>query len=85
MGSLTVLLPEFPFWPNDVVTPDQPVLDDLAREYAEGQEDTPGIERFLFGAVPVTAFDRIFRGRLDRSTAGGILWTYYLSGYFGGV
>ncbi len=47
MPTLTVELPEYPFWPNDVVAPDQPLLDDLAREYAEGREGQIPVGRYL--------------------------------------
>lgn len=85
-GAVTVELPPYPMWPNDTIVEDQALLDSLAAEYATAQgDDALEMERFLFGVVPVAAFDRIFETPPDELSTKGLLWVFHLSGYFGGV
>ena len=86
MPQPTVRLPDTPFWSNETVVESPALLDGLAAEYAAERGGRPlEMERFLYGRVPVLAFDRIFTGSLDELPTPGLLWIFYLSGYYGGV
>ncbi|MEL7208313.1 MAG: hypothetical protein AAGK32_08810 [Actinomycetota bacterium] len=81
--TVTVELAEYPVFDNDVLVEDQMALDRLATDYVAGLDgDEPEMERFLFGALPVEVFDRIFAD--ETPDDGSLAWLLYLSGYFGG-
>ena len=86
MSKVHVILPEIPFWPNDVATEDRELLDQLGAEFVSRcGDDPPEAHRFLYGDLPVIAFDRIFAGDAAEFAAGPTLWMFYVSGYLGGV
>jgi hypothetical protein len=86
MSDVRVILPEIPFWPNDVATEDRELLDQLGAEFARSCGDAPPeANRFLYGDLPLIAFDRIFDADLADLRAGPTLWMFYVSGYLGGV
>lgn len=86
MTNVHVILPEIPFWPNDVVIEDRDLLDRLGSDcVSRCGDDPPEAQRFLYGDLPVIAFDRIFDGDAADLGAGPILWMFYVSGYLGGV
>lgn len=82
---VSVSLPDYPFWANDVIREDPDLLDQLASEYAARVGGDLDVARFLYGEVPVVAFDRIFDGDADVEAAPGLLWLFHVSGYFGGA
>jgi hypothetical protein len=86
MSDVHVQLPELPFWPNDVATEDRALLDQLGSDFVSrcGGE-APEVVRFLYGDLPVIAFDRIFDGEIADLGTGAILWMFHISGYLGGV
>ena len=82
MSEVHVHLPEIPFWPNDVATEDLELLDRLGSEFACGRgRDAPEVARFLYGDLPIAAFDRIFDGGFADLGTGAILWMFHVSGY----
>ena len=86
MSEVQVHLPEIPFWPNDVAIEDQELLDQLATDFVRRCGDNPAeASRFLYGEVPVIAFDRIFDRDIADLGASAILWMFHVSGYLGGV
>jgi hypothetical protein len=74
-----IVLPDHPWFPNDAMTPDPALLDELA----SGESGT--VERLLFGRVPLRLFGEALTGDLESSPVAGALWIMHLSGYFGGV
>jgi hypothetical protein len=87
---VTVRLTDYPMFETNVMAPDQDRLDDLAEAYTSASGGAePEMERFLFGEVPLRAFDDIFSGadapdsRIEGRTSG-LLWLMHLSGYYGG-
>jgi hypothetical protein len=68
-----VVVPDYPFWDNEVITEDAVALDEAAARY--GGDDSA---EFLFGWLPRRVFGQ-------RQAPGVGLWMLYLSGYFGGV
>jgi hypothetical protein len=86
MSDVQVLLPEIPFWPNDVAIEDRELLDQLGTDFVgRCGDDPPEAARFLYGDLPVIAFDRIFDGDVADLGASAILWMFHVSGYLGGV
>ena len=86
MSDVHVHLPEIPFWPNDVATEDRELLDQLGADYVSHcGPDAPEVARFLYGDLPVIAFDRIFDGEVADLGTGALLWMFHVSGYLGGV
>ena len=55
--TAAVELVDYPLFDTDVLAVDQGALDELATAYAGSVDGDPEIERFLFGHVPVVAFD----------------------------
>jgi len=85
---VVVTVPEYPFFPGTTMREDPKLLNSLARRYVAKQGDRRAVmTRFLFSSVPVTLFDRIYATRdpANMLPAGGYLWLFHLSGYFGGV
>jgi len=82
--DISVELADHPDFETDVITASPELLDAMASDYASAlaEGETPEMERFLFGHVPVEVFNRIFDG--DDSETAGLLWLMWLSGYFGG-
>jgi len=82
-------VPSFPYWANDVFPVRSDRLDAFAMRYAQerGGKDLD-LERFLYGWMPLHAFDEIFGGSLPGDLPGdlgGLLLAFHVSGYFGGV
>ena len=86
MSEIRVQLPEVPYWPNDLIHEDSALLDQLARDFAQvrGGEQASAAQ-FLYGELPIIAFDQIFDNPLDKLLTGSLLWMFHLSGYLGGV
>lgn len=82
--DISVELADYPDFETDVIAAAPELLDEMASDYASGlaEGETPEMERFLFGHVPVEVFNRIFDG--DDSDTPGLMWLMWLSGYFGG-
>jgi hypothetical protein len=72
-------LPDHPWFPNDVMSPDPALLDALAAD------ESGTVERLLFGRVPLRLFGDALTTDLDAYPVAGALWVMHLSGYFGGV
>ena len=86
--GVTVVLPDYPFFPGTLMEEAPELLDSLARTYVKGEGNEDAVmTRFLFSYVPVTMFDRIYDAKSPAATLpmGGVLWLFHLSGYFGGV
>lgn len=85
--TVHVELPDHPFFPGTVMTPDPALLDGLAADYlARTAPPARAMTRFLFGDAPVDLFDRIFATSDPAGLpTGALLWVFHLSGYFGGV
>ncbi len=81
-----LVVPDHPFWPNDLYAEDRVLLDDLASAYAAERGAKPlDAERFLYADAPLRLFDSIFAGASEPDGVSGALWVFHLSGYFGGV
>lgn len=81
---MRVELGEYPLWDNDAVIADPPALDAVAARYSAGLDGaTAQMPPFLYGHVPIAAFDQVFAGRAPAPTS--TLWLFWVSGYFGGV
>jgi len=74
-----IVIPDHPWFPNDVMVPEAAILDRLA----EGESG--GVERLLFGRAPLALFGDALTGPLATYPVPGALWVMHLSGYFGGV
>lgn len=74
------MLTDYPAWPSQAMRVDPSLLDELAETYA-GED----VARFLFGFVPIEAFDRILGEADGAIPAESFVWLMHLSGYFGGV
>jgi hypothetical protein len=72
-------LPDYPWFPNDVMAVEPALLDRLM----EGESGP--VERLLFGRVPLRVFGRAVTGETSGPAIAGSLWIMHLSGYFGGV
>jgi hypothetical protein len=84
--AVRVELPDYPFFDGTVIEPAPELLDELAADYATERGDQPlEMPVFLYGDVPVVAFDRIFAEAAEDVPAEQLLWLFYISGYFGGV
>lgn len=82
---VSVVLVDYPFWPNDVAVEAPDALDALAASYVEGLADgeEPEMERFLFGDLAVRVFDEVFEGTTPERRQE-LMWMMWMSGYFGG-
>ncbi len=81
-----LVVPEYPFWPNELYDADPALLDELASAYAAGRGASAlDAERFLYAGAPLRLFDSIFDGAVEPDGVSGVLWVFHLSGYFGGV
>jgi hypothetical protein len=88
--ATSILVPSYPFWPNDIVSDEPDSLDELAQQFAMGRDAAElDFERFLYGFVPIRAFTRILAADsdvyADMGAIGELLYAFHLSGYFGGV
>jgi len=78
-----VVLPGFPYEENPAIKIDTQMLDDLAGRFLTGGGRVDQVPEFLFGYVPVWAFDRLAAMTYD--TLEELEGLLYLSGFFGGV
>jgi hypothetical protein len=83
-GRAEIVVPPYPFWPNDAFRVDEGHIEDLATAYcADPDVDAPASADFFFGWLPLRSFDLFFDD--DAPAADVLLGNLYLSGYFGGV
>jgi len=75
-----------PWFPNlaTVMTPDQDLLDELARDYAHST-DTPSENEFLTGYLPKVIFEDHLGARPSQIPLETKFWLLHVSGYYGGV
>jgi hypothetical protein len=79
LPSISVAVPDYPFWKNELIAPDATALDALAGERAGAARGDAFV--FLCGSAPLALFERTLAG----APSQGALWILHLSGYFGGV
>jgi hypothetical protein len=72
-------LPDYPWFPNDVMAVDPALLDRLI------SGESGSVERLLFGRVPLRIFGDALTADAATLPLPGYLWIMHLSGYFGGV
>lgn len=82
--SAQVLLPSYPYWPNDAIFPDPAHLEELATEYCLSDPADAATDEFFFGWLPMRAFD-LFFAESAAVPLETLLGDLYLSGFFGGV
>ena len=71
---------DYPLFESPIVVAAPDLLHELADAYTSTLVgETPQMERFLFGYVPIEVFDRIFSG--DIKETSGLMWLLHLSGY----
>jgi len=72
-------LPDYPWFPNDVMAVDTALLERLL------EDESGSVERLLFGRVPLRIFGDALTADAAMLPLPGYLWIMHLSGYFGGV
>jgi hypothetical protein len=78
-GSAAVLLPDHPWFPNDVMQEDPALLEQLL------ELETGPVDRALFGRIPLRILGDALVEDTPTAQLPGCLWIMHLSGYFGGV
>jgi len=79
-----IVLPEYPFWPNDAFTVDEDFMEDLATLYCAAQGDAATAQEFFMGALPMESFDLMFADE-PPAAPSTLMGNMYVSGYFGGL
>jgi hypothetical protein len=74
-----IRLPDYPWFPNDVMEPDEPLLDRLMRD------EPTDLQRFFFGRLQLRIFADMLTGDPPSLPRRSALWLMHVSGYFGGV
>lgn len=77
-----IIIPDYPFWPNDTYTVSQPVILYQAENYCAAAPQPTAVEFFL-GSMAYGAFDSLCQ--MPTSLTDELLGNLYLSGYFGGL
>ena len=83
--SAEIILPSFPFWPNDAFIIDQDHLNEAATAYCAASGADASATDFLLGALPLSALDLSCTGATPAQNAETYMGDMYLSGYFGGL
>ncbi len=81
-AETSVVIPSYPFWPNDAMVVDSTLVSDMAADYCASNAD-PSSEGFFYGDLPLASIDAL----CTTPDAGvpSLLGNLYLSGYFGGI
>ena len=74
-----LVLPDHPWFPNDVMVEDPALLERLV------DAESGPVERALFGRIPLRLLGAALTRAPDAPPTAAALWVMHLSGYFGGV
>ncbi|MBZ0271861.1 hypothetical protein K8I61_07470 [bacterium] len=83
-GRADIVLPPYPFWPNDAFVIDETFMEDLATAYCAAHGDDTNAQEFFLGALPMDSFDLVFDSGAP-ATPETLMGDLYISGYFGGL
>lgn len=83
-GRADIVLPPYPFWPNDAFVVNEVFMEDLATVYCAAHPDFASAQEFFMGALPMESFDLVYN---DQPPVGPsmLMGDLYISGYFGGL
>jgi len=80
-----VILPPYPFWPNDAYVVDLAVMEELGTAYCAAHPNDASDEDFFYGELPMASFNLFYPGDAPPLAAEPVMGDLYISGYFGGL
>ncbi len=79
-----VILPDYPFWPNNAYVIDLELLEDLATAYCAAHPDDASAEDFFYGELALASFDWFYADE-GQPKLEALMGDFYISGFFGGL